>query len=74
MAAGNLTETPRRDHGLQPGWRLALPAGPPAESPERVVVAGDTLSAIAAEELGEAGRYPDLVRATSRSCSRAAFI
>jgi nucleoid-associated protein YgaU len=52
-----------RDHVLRPGWRLALPA---ASGPvhQRVVRAGDTLSAIAEEELGDAGRYPDLVRAT----------
>lgn len=53
---------------IQPGWKLLVPgqAGDPGEtgSGERVIEPGDTLSAIAAEELGDANAYPKLFDAS----------
>src|SRR3954463_10885139 len=52
-----------RSHQLLPGWRLVLPAREPSGSREdedrrtRVVRPGNTLSGIAAEELGSADRW-----------------
>ena len=52
---------------VYPGWLLRLPADavvaatPPSESgATHVVVPGDTLSEIAADELGDSQRYPDI--------------
>jgi nucleoid-associated protein YgaU len=56
-----------RSHTLQPGWRLELPAvlRPPGhEVHDHVVRGGETLSGIAAQELGDASRYRELARAT----------
>jgi LysM domain len=63
-----------RSHVLHAGWRLVLPAAAhqrlaPQKTRvdtghavrERLVRSGDTLSAIAREELGDADRYPELV-------------
>ncbi|MGH3975674.1 MAG: LysM peptidoglycan-binding domain-containing protein, partial [Pseudonocardiaceae bacterium] len=53
---------------IQPGWKLLVPgqSGDAAEAGagERVVEPGDTLSAIAAEELGDANAYPKLFDAS----------
>ena len=64
---------------IRPGWRLVMPAdasGPDlittgaaatgGESAEHTVTvhAGDTLSGIAARELGDGGRYPELLEAS----------
>src|SRR4051794_2669626 len=59
-------------HQLLPGWRLVLPAREhPSGGREdedrrtRVVRPGDTLSGIAAEELGSADRWPEIARASA---------
>lgn len=53
---------------IQPGWKLLVPgqAGDAQEAGagERVVESGDTLSEIAAEELGDANAYPKLFEAS----------
>ncbi len=51
-----------RTEVLQPGWTLVLPADAAAapSRPTVVVVAGDSLSTIAARQLGDADRWPDL--------------
>ncbi|MEG9227291.1 LysM peptidoglycan-binding domain-containing protein [Aeromicrobium sp. Sec7.5] len=56
---------------LRPGWVLQSPATAapqtPATAPAAVdytVQAGDTLSQIAADELGDAGRYPEIFEAS----------
>ncbi|MEW2507916.1 LysM peptidoglycan-binding domain-containing protein [Amycolatopsis sp. NPDC047767] len=52
-----------RDVGLvKQGWRLTLP---PRQSEEIVVHAGDTLSSIARDHLGDAQRYHDLFAANT---------
>lgn len=57
-------------HWIEPGWQLQLPSPQTAASAtspdtERVTVQpGDTLYDIAAEELGDGARYPQIVAAT----------
>ena len=60
-------------HWLTPGWRLTLPddAAPAADtsgpaSRTVVVKPGDTLWQIAADHLGDGGRYPDIAAASTR--------
>lgn len=51
---------------LEPGWVLLVPPVPSTPSAGEVVVkAGDTLSGIAAERLGDPDRYPELATATA---------
>src|SRR5690606_36698461 len=58
---------------LQPGQTLRLPAPPATPAPDDgtseertyVVQAGDTLSQVAADTLGDAERYPDIAAASS---------
>ncbi|MFP5328406.1 MAG: LysM peptidoglycan-binding domain-containing protein, partial [Acidimicrobiia bacterium] len=47
---------------IRPGWELRLPTGTPTPSTNghHVVERGDTLSAIAADELGDPNRYPEI--------------
>lgn len=54
---------------IQPGWKLLIPAGGAHtnRAEMRVVQAGDTLSQIALEELGDANAYPALFNATAHS-------
>ncbi|MCK5891703.1 LysM peptidoglycan-binding domain-containing protein [Aeromicrobium sp.] len=52
---------------LRPGWVLHLPGTASPSSPEPAdytVAAGDTLSQIAAEHLGDADRYPEIFEAS----------
>ena len=53
---------------IEPGWTLRLPTAPAAATPAGggsvVVERGDTLSRIAAEELGEADRWPEVFDAS----------
>ncbi|MDF1705823.1 MAG: LysM peptidoglycan-binding domain-containing protein [Aeromicrobium sp.] len=52
---------------LRPGWVLQLPgtATPQASAPaDYTVTAGDTLSQIAADQLGDADRYPEIFEAS----------
>ena len=54
------------DGRIYPGWTLTLPADAAVDAarPERhVVVPGDTLWGIAADELGDPTRYPEIVEA-----------
>lgn len=53
-------------HWIQPGWKLKIPTdtAAPATSGPVVVEAGDTLSKIAQETLGDANRYPELFEAS----------
>lgn len=59
-----------RDHWIQPGWRLVLPADTRTGDTSRktprhrwyVVQPHDTLTSIAARELGDPDRYAELVR------------
>ncbi len=54
------------DGRIYPGWTLTLPADAAVDAarPERhVVVRGDTLWGIAADELGDPTRYPEIVEA-----------
>ena len=60
-------------HWLTPGWRLSLPddAAPAADtsgpaSRTVVVQPGDTLWQIAADHLGDGGRYPDIAAASTQ--------
>ena len=59
-----------RSHRLQPGWRLVLPE-PSAQGRHdagarvHVVKPGETLSAIAREELGSGDRWPEILDATT---------
>lgn len=47
---------------IRPGWQLRLPTGGsvPSTNGHHVVERGDTLSEIAAEELGDPHRYPEI--------------
>jgi len=47
---------------IRPGWELRLPTGTsaPSTNGHHVVERGDTLSAIAADELGDPNRYPEI--------------
>lgn len=58
---------------LRPGWVLQLPGAAASQAPTMApapaavdysVQAGDTLSQIAADELGDAGRYPEIFEAS----------
>jgi len=50
---------------IEPGWELQIPSASPAPTNgERQVVAGDTLSQIALEELGDANLYPEIFEAS----------
>lgn len=56
------------DGRLYPGWVLSLPADATVDSPRparHLVVPGDTLWGIAAEELGDPTRYPEIAAATT---------
>lgn len=50
---------------IRAGWRLEIPTSGPRDAPPNgvthVVVRGDTLSEIAAQELGDPDRYPEIV-------------
>ncbi len=54
---------------VEPGWQLVMPtdAQAPSAGVEHVytVQPGDTLSQIAADELGDAGRYPEIFEAST---------
>lgn len=59
-------------HWLTPGWQLTLPhdAAPAADASSRanrtvVVEPGDTLWQIAADQLGDGARYPDIAAAST---------
>lgn len=58
----------RSTGALQPGWQLTVPVAeiPAAtQAPSTAVVeAGDTLSGIALEQLGDADRYPEIFQAS----------
>ena len=57
-------------HVLRPGWKVMLPPkavgrrATGGDRREHVVEPGETLSGIAARELGDANRYPELMAAT----------
>jgi len=55
------------DHWIQPGWKLDVPVTPhgPGEASKHVVEPGETLSEIAADELGDAQAYPELFDAST---------
>lgn len=54
---------------LKPGWVLQVPdeSGPPAHDHVVTVKPGDTLSAIAEHELGDADQVPEIVAATTHT-------
>jgi DNA-binding SARP family transcriptional activator/nucleoid-associated protein YgaU len=47
-------------HVIRPGWVLQLPGGTAATATRHEVRAGESLSTIAAKELGDADRWPEL--------------
>lgn len=57
--------TLERAHWIHPGWELQIPitAGP-AHGSGYTVRAGDTLSQIAQDRLGDASRYPEIAQAS----------
>ena len=64
MSGGRIFTSPRN---IEPGWELRLPEDatnlPAAAKPDVVVEAGDTLSGIAADELGDGDLWPILYEA-----------
>ena len=72
IVALNLAQLGDRPGFLQPGLILRLPTppepkhtAPPIEDERYVVQAGDTLSEIAADELGDAEKYPEIYEAST---------
>ena len=67
LAAANREVLGDRAGFLRPGWVLHLPEAASTEPGARLVVVerGDTLSGIAAEELGDPERYGELAAATA---------
>ncbi len=63
LAAANPVELGDPSRPLTPGSRLALPAGRGKEPLRVRVVPGDTLSGLALEHLGAAGRWPSIAAA-----------
>ncbi|MDN5666855.1 MAG: LysM peptidoglycan-binding domain-containing protein [Renibacterium salmoninarum] len=55
------------DSVIQPGWKLKVPAPNPSTTPTHTVKAGETLSGIAQETLGDAGKYTEIFDASTNT-------